>query len=207
MLGAAGDASAHEQRTVGNYAFEVGFAEEPALVNQLNGVFLNVQFFEGGVPEAGEGEEVEGGEPVLGLDESLTVELIVGGGAAKKEISFEPIEGEPGSYVAAFLPTVTGDYTFHIFGEIEGTEIDESFESGPGRFDSVEPLDEVAFPEAPANDASVAKSLQELQAKVDSLDGAGSSSDSTARALGVIGIVAGLAGVGAGGFAAMRRRS
>jgi hypothetical protein len=145
---AYGGASAHEQRAVGNYAFEVGFAEEPALVNQLNGVFLNVQFFEEGVPEAGEGEEVEGGEPVEGLDESLMVELIVGGGAAKKEISFEPIEGEPGSYVAAFLPTVTGDYTFHIFGEIDGTEIDD-LSSLVRAVDSVESLDAVAFPEAP----------------------------------------------------------
>ncbi len=100
---------------------------------------------------------------------------------------------------------MTGDYTFHIFGEIEGTAIDESFESGPGRFDSVESLDEVAFPEAPADDASLAKTVAELQAKVDSLSG--SSSDSTARTLGVVGVVAGLAGLGAGGFAATRRRS
>lgn len=201
---AYGGASAHEQRIVGNYAFEVGFAEEPALVNQLNGVFLNVQFFEKGVPEAGEGEEVEGGEPAEGLDESLTVELIVGGGAAKKEIGFEPIEGEPGAYVAAFLPTVTGDYTFRIFGEIEGTEINESFESGPGRFDSVESLDEVAFPEAPADDAALSATVQALELKVDGLDSGGS--DGTARSLGTAGLVAGLVAVALGGYAVIRQR-
>lgn len=192
-LATAGGASAHEERTVGEYEVEVGFNEEPALVNQLNGVFLSVMK-----------EDV----PIEGLDETLKVELIVGGGAAKKEIGFAAVEEEPGVYVAAFLPTVTGDYTFRIFGEIDGTAIDESFESGPGRFDSVESLDALAFPEAPADNASLAQSVQELQTKVDGLEsGSSSSSDSTARTLGVLGIVAGLAGLGAGGFAAMRRRS
>ena len=204
MLGAAGVASAHEERAVGKYLFEVGFVGEPALVNQLNGVFLNVQFFEEGVPEAGEGDEVEGGEPVAGLDESLTVELIVGGAAAKKEISFEPIEGEAGSYVAAFLPTVTGDYTFHIFGEIEGTEIDESFESGPGRFDSVGSLDEVAFPAAPADNAALSATVQALESRVDAVDSGGS--DGTARTLGTVGLVAGLVALALGGYAVMKQR-
>lgn len=187
MTSSAGGASAHEERTVGEYEVEVGFNEEPALANQLNGVFLSV---------------MKEGVPVEGLDETLKVELIVGGAAANKELGFEAIEEEPGAYVAAFLPTVAGDYTFRIFGEIEGTAIDESFESGPGRFDSVESLDEVAFPEVPAD---LTDSVQELQEKVDSLDSSGS--DSTARTLGVIGIVAGLAGLGVGGFALTRRRN
>jgi len=145
------------------------------------------------------------GVAIGGLDESLKVEVIVGGGAAKKDFGFQAVEGEPGSYVAAFLPTVTGDYTFHIFGEIDGTAIDESFESGPGRFDSVESLDEVAFPEAVSDPGDLSTAVTELQAKIDSLDSS-SSSDSTARTLGVLGTVVGLAGLGAGGFAATRRR-
>lgn len=84
-------ASAHEQRTVGQYEKEVGFFEEPALVNQLNGVFLSV---------------AKEGKPVEGLAVTLKVELIIGGGAASKELAFEPIEGEAGSYVAQFLPTL-----------------------------------------------------------------------------------------------------
>src|SRR3990172_6890033 len=163
----AGGASAHEERMVGEYEVEVGFNEEPALVNQLNGVFLSV---------------VKEDVPVEGLDESLKVEVIVGGGAAKKELSFAAIEDEPGSYVAAFLPTVTGDYTFRIFGEIDGTAIDESFESGPGRFDSVESLDEVAFPEVVSDPGGLSTTVTELQAKIDSLDSS-SSYDSTARTL------------------------
>ncbi len=190
-LAIAGGASAHEERTVGEYEVEVGFFEEPALVNQLNGVFLSV---------------MKEDTPIKGLDETMKVELIVGGGAAKKELGFEAVEEEPGVYVAAFVPTVTGDYTFRIFGNIEDLDVDESFESGPGRFDPVESLDEIAFPEVSGDDASLAQTVQELQARVDALD-SGSSSDSTARTLGVIGVVAGLAGLGAGGFVAMRRRA
>ena len=189
-LAASGVALAHEERTIGEYDVEVGFFEEPAVVNQLNGVFLEVS---------------REGEPVEGLDETLKVELIVGGGAETKELAFEAIEGEPGSYVAKFLPTLAGDYTFRIFGNIEALQVDESFESGPGRFDSVESLDEIAFPEAPGDNASLGQTVEELQTKVDGLEGS-DSSDSTARTLGIAGLVVGLAGLGAGGFAAMRRK-
>lgn len=189
-LAAPGVASAHEERTIGEFDVEVGFFEEPALVNELNGVFLEVS---------------REGEPVEGLDETLKVEIIVGGGAETKELAFEAIEGEPGSYVARFLPTLAGDYTFRIFGNIEELQVDESFESGPGRFDSVESLDEIAFPEAPGDNASLGQTVEELQTRVDGLEGS-DSSDSTARTLGIAGLVVGLAGLGAGGFAAMRRK-
>jgi len=159
------------------------------VVNQLNGAFIHV--------------DSAGGEPVEGLDESLKVELIVGGAAAKKTLDFAAIEGEPGSYVARFVPTIVGDYTFHITGDLDGTSMDESFESGPGRFDSVKPLSDVEFPPSVTSDA-LAKTVQDLQAKVDGLSSGGS--DSTARTLGVIGIVAGAAGLALGGFSFVRRR-
>jgi len=187
VLISAGAASAHEQRSVGDYSLEVGFLEEPALVNQLNGAFLSVEKDE---------------TPVEGLDESLKVEVIVGGGAAKKELNFTALEDEPGAYVAKFIPTVVGDYTFRIFGEIEGTPIDESFESGPGRFDSVEDVTELQFPEAVTLSGTLDQTVADLQAKVQDLE---SGSDSTARVLAIAGLVAGLAGLGLGGFGALRR--
>lgn len=74
--------------------------------------------------------------------------------------------------------------------------MDETFESGPGCFDAVEPMGELAFPEAPGDDSALAQRVTELQTMVNSLEGA--SSDRTGRALGVIGVVVGLAGLGAG---------
>jgi len=148
-LSSSGTASAHERRAVGNYEMEVGFLNEPTIANQLNGVFMHIEFFPNGVPETagGEDSEGEGGgrEAVLGADQTTSVTVTVGGGAATRELEFEPLE-DPGSYVAPFIPTLPGDYTFHILGEIDGTEIDETFESGPNTFEPVVDPAELEFP-------------------------------------------------------------
>jgi len=146
LAGSAGSASAHERRVVGNYELEAGFYAEPAIADSLNGVFLSVHYYPDGVPEtAGGEEESEGGEPVLGLDQALTVTVTVGGGAATKDLEFEALE-EPGAYVASFIPTLPGEYTFGIVGEIDGTQFDETFESGPNTFSSVEDPATLEFP-------------------------------------------------------------
>jgi hypothetical protein len=112
---AAGVASAHEQRTVGEYDVEVGFFEEPALVNQLNGVFLEVS---------------REGEPIEGLDDTLKVELIVGGGAETKEMAFEP-SGDPGAYVISSFPRWPATTRSASSVTSRTLQVDES-ESGPG---------------------------------------------------------------------------
>jgi hypothetical protein len=207
MLGAVAGASAHEHRAVGNYELTIGFLNEPALLNEPNGLSLEVMFFPDGVPtEEEEGTHAEEeGEPVEGLEETLQAEVIVGGGANTKQLQLEAAFGEPGAYEGMFIPTLAGDYTFHIFGEIDGTPVDESFDSGPETFSSVEGLEDLQFPNTVADPATLSSTVQELQTKVDSLDSGDSSSDSTARTLGVVGIVAGLLGLGAGGFAALKR--
>jgi hypothetical protein len=82
----------------------------------------------------------------------LTATVTVGGGAATTELEFEPLE-EAGTYNAAFIPTLPGDYTFVISGTLDGTEIDETFESGPNTFEPVEDPAELQFPQ-PSTDAS-----------------------------------------------------
>jgi len=147
-LSSSGAALAHERRAVGNYEMEVGFLIEPAIANQLNGVFMHIEFFPNGAPEIAGGEESEGeggGEPVLGADQTTSVTVTVGGAAATGELEFEPLE-DPGSYVASFIPTLPGDYTFRILGEIAGTEIDQTFESGPNTFEPVVDPAELEFP-------------------------------------------------------------
>jgi hypothetical protein len=65
-----------------------------------------------------------------------------------KTIPFVPM-GD-GVYEAPFVPTATGDYTFRVFGDIEGNAVDESVTSGPQTFNSVEPLTAHEFPPATA---------------------------------------------------------
>lgn len=122
--------SAHEERTIGDvYDVVVGFTEEPAIADEMNGVLLEVS---------------NAGVPVEGIADTLQVQLIWGD--QTKDLALTPIFDQPGGYKAPFIPTVEGDYTFRFFGEIEGVAIDETFISSPGGFDSVQPRSTYEFP-------------------------------------------------------------
>lgn len=202
----SGRALAHEHRAVGNYELEVGFINEPALAYELNGLFLSVAFFENGVPEEGEHSEgaEEEGVPVEGLEETLEAEVVVGGGAETMPLTLEGRFGQPGAYQAHFIPTLVGDYTFRIFGAIDGEAIDEMFDSGPETFSSVDDVSELQFPDKLPNNAELQASIDELAAKIDALDSGGDSD--TALILAIVGVVVGAVGIGVGGLALASRR-
>ncbi|HWV36328.1 MAG TPA: hypothetical protein VNZ55_11895 [Thermomicrobiales bacterium] len=123
-------ASAHEHRTVAtDYEFVVGFINEPAVQGELNGISLAV---------------TKADKPVTGLDQTLKAEIIFGD--QKKEVALSPVWKQDGSYEAVFIPTQPGDYTFHFFGTIDGTNVDETFTSSPDGFDSVAPRADLEFP-------------------------------------------------------------
>lgn len=124
-----GAASAHEEREVGDYTFEVGFLDEPVYSGQQSGLDLQVSL---------------GGEPVEGLEETLQAEVTFEGQTRDLEIS--PRFGLPGAYRSVFFPTAAGPYTFHIFGEIDGEAIDETFTSGPETFSEVADVAGGQFP-------------------------------------------------------------
>ena len=62
-------------------------------------------------------------------------------------LPLSPIFDEPGGYRSVFFPTEPGDYTFRIYGAIDGAEIDESFTSGPETFGPVEDPAPLRFPQ------------------------------------------------------------
>lgn len=125
--------SAHEHRKVADDTYEltVGFLDEPAFVNEKNGLSLRVV-------------TVDGEKPVEGLVDTLDAEVIYGDQSMKLEL--EPVFNDPGAYQAVFFPTATGAYKFHISGTIEDADIDETFESGPETFSEVEPIEPLQFP-------------------------------------------------------------
>ena len=196
-LDSASPALAHERRTVGDYQFVVGFLNEPSLVDQPNSLFLRITLATEATP-ATEEEEEAGGTPIEGAEETLNAEVIVGGGAITKTLELEPAFGEPGVYEGRFIPTAVGDYTFRIFGEINGDAIDESFSSGPETFSGVESPAELQFPSQVPDNAQLKSEIDALR---DASGSGGGSSDDTARILGIIGIVAGVLGAGAAGYA------
>ncbi len=129
-------AEAHEQRTVGPYALEVGWAVEPAYAGVPNAVFLEVKDSREKPPK-----------PVEGLASALKVDVRHGGLARALSLTFEANEAEPGVYRARFVPTRPGDYTFELRGKIGDLDVKERFESGPGRFDGVDAPAAIQYPD------------------------------------------------------------
>lgn len=169
-------ATAHGHLEVGDYELEIGFLNEPAYQGEPNGLELFVS-------------NAENGEPVNGLEDTLKAEIIYG--SSQKELEIEPSEEEEGAYTAFLIPMQVGDYTWHIFGTIEGTPVDVNMTSSPDTFSSVEPKDSFTFPSGEDQATSAAGIAR------------------TALITGGIGIVLGLLGLvfGVLGFQAARRRA
>ena len=176
-------ARAHEHREVGEYEFTVGFLNEPALVNEPNGLSLAVQL--------GHGDE---GTPVEGLAETLQAEIIFGD--ETRELELRAAFGEPGSYVADVIPVEPGTYSFRIFGTIDGMEVDETFTGGPDTFSEVEDTAALEFPDAGATGPDAATLAEDAQDTAD-----------TAQVLAIIGIIVGVVGVALGLAGALAARN
>jgi hypothetical protein len=126
---------AHETRAIGDgqYQIVVGFMNEPVFAGDKSGLEFWVTEVSTATPAAGQQEG--DGTPVEDLDETLQAEVLFEDQTLALPLS--PLFGEPGGYRSVFFPTAPGDYTFRIYGTIDGTEIDESFTSGPETFSPV----------------------------------------------------------------------
>lgn len=127
--------SAHEERVVAtDYTFTVGFINEPAVQNDTNGIWVEI---------------TKADKPVLAASDTLSAQVIFGD--QTRDLTLTPAFGEDGVYESVFIPTQPGDYTFRLFGELEGVAVDESFTSSPEGFDSVAARSDLEFPAPPAN--------------------------------------------------------
>ena len=177
----AGTAAAHERRTVGPYEFEVGWLNEPAFAGLMNGLDLSVT-------------DTRSDKGVEGLEKTLTVDLQTGG-LAPLALTLTARFGTPGAYDGTFMPTVAGTYTFHIKGKIDTQNVDEKFESGPGRFDDVDSATALQYPVKVPTGDELSRRLDDLQAGLDQ-----------ARLLSAAALVIGIVALGAA-FALSRRRA
>jgi hypothetical protein len=188
IVGSAGHALAHEERTVGKYHFAVGFGDEPAYAGQKNSVQLIL---------AGPNDQ-----PVVDLTDTLKVEVMFGN--QKLELPLQPdFEvgefGNPGDYRAWFFPTRAGAYTFHFFGTIKGQKVDASFTSSPTTFDEVTDPAQVEFP---VKDPTVAQVSQRIDREIPRLSTAladqgrsARKSSNSAKTIGYVGLGVGILGV------------
>lgn len=140
-------ALAHEHVIVGDYDFSIGWQVEPVLVGLRNGLELFV------APVTSEGSEPVG---VAGLDASLVFTVEYGGVTHK--FPLVPAKDEEGAYVADFLPTRAGQYTFHFTGNVEGQSVDVSVEP-----EEVVEAGQMAFPEPEVSAGDLASKLATTQ--------------------------------------------
>jgi hypothetical protein len=165
---APGTASAHERRTVaGDYTFVVGFLKEPAFQDETNGIDLRVT--------------KSGDQPVEGLEKTLKAEVVVGPNTLPLDLN--PRFRVPGAYNGEFVPTRPGTYSFRFTGTIEGQPVNEVFESGPGRFNDVQAVGPLQFPDKVPSGAELQRAVAAAESRA-----------STATTLAAIGLAVGLLG-------------
>ena len=197
-LAAPGAALAHERRAVGPYTFIVGWMGEPSLQGQPNGIDLRIS-------------NTADGSPVTGADKTLKAAIAFGGGQPK-EFPLRGVFGKDGAYTADLIPTKAGSYIFTFSGTINGTPVNEKFESGPGRFDDVADTAKLQFPDTVPAPAQMAGTVQTAQQQAQDAAGQASAAQvqiGQARAFGIAGTVIGLIGLGLAAYAltAARRTS
>jgi hypothetical protein len=173
ILASAMPTLAHEDRTMEDFSFAVGWRVEPAFSGQMNGPDVYIAIAN---PPA------EGARSALeALDVDLQIEVSFG--PESITLPLEPnlpfySESEGGghiNFVADLVPTLPGDYTFRVTGTIEGLAVDETFTSADGMFSTVEPLSDIQFPRAGAIDlAALLERIETLEARLAEIESAGS---------------------------------
>src|SRR5919106_2067368 len=128
-----GPVIAHEEVTFDDINIVGGWVDETPLVNELNGIILNIT-------------QISSGQPVNNALAQLDVTLQKG--ADSRPLEFQPSE-ESGVYTATILPTQTGQYAIVMRGTIAGQAIDGQIE-----IEDVEDTARFSFPPATTNSSS-----------------------------------------------------
>ncbi len=204
---AAAPAAAHEEKTVGRYAFVVGFGDEPAYAGQPNS--LQVLITRDGKPATDLAGQLDG----------LMAHAYYGRKADPKfENAMMPLEphfgddwGTPGDYRSFFVPTQAGAYTFELKGRLGDQKINLVVPSGPETFGDVNDPAKAAFPAV--KDPSTAQLDQRVDRETTRLNGAvaaaaqraAEDTADQARLLALGGLLVGVVGLVVGALAWGRR--
>lgn len=124
-------AAAHEhyEYMIGadTYEITIGSLNEPLVVDDKSGVDFRVAQLGKSVEEdaTGHGHGSGGSTPVVGLEETLKVEVIAGD--RRKTFDLTPVYSVPGSYKAQFYPTEATQLAYRIYGTIAGVPFDQTY--------------------------------------------------------------------------------
>ena len=182
LIAFSGSAAAHETRNVGPYVFVVGWLTEPAFQGQPNAATVRIT-----------DPRVTPARPVLEVDKTLAIKVFAGGLVTPFTGTVRAVFGQPGLYALDVIPTASGGYKYQLTGKVETLDVNETFESGPGRFNDVQAASALQFPDQVPAGSDLAGKLNDLQATADQT-----------RLLAIVAVVVGLAALG---LTLMRRRA
>ena len=208
---------AHEGRPVGDYRFIVGWLEEPAYEGARNAASIQVnkvlEMEEGGNGEQDQHDEGSGNTgqmqmrgmemadhgsvPVEGLEGSIQVEVTHVPTGVSRVFDLIAVFGEPGHYVATMVPTAAGVYEFRVFGDIEGTAVDETFISrgGGGGFDDIRTSVGLSFPEELPELREIESGVRgAIQTAQEAQDAALAAQEGSGNTLALVALIVGIAG-------------
>ncbi|MDR4511190.1 MAG: hypothetical protein MRJ93_05725 [Nitrososphaeraceae archaeon] len=115
---------AHQTVQIGNLTLEVGWVNEPPMIDLLNQVWLSVS---------------EEDNPIRNALKDVSTSVTYGG--LSKELRFLPSEQSAGAYVADIIPKKIGSYSLSINGKINDQNVDTKV-----AIEDVETTDKLAFP-------------------------------------------------------------
>jgi hypothetical protein len=151
VAGVAPAALAHEEVVIGDIKIVGGWVNEPPLVNQLNGIVVEVS-------------RNSTGEPITNAVAQVVATLKKG--VPTKTLELQPTE-EPGVYVADIIPTQTGQYEVVFRGTISGQAIDDA----QIEIEAVDDTRILEFPTRQVVDPSVPTELiEQLEAVISDLN-------------------------------------
>jgi hypothetical protein len=165
LLLTAAPTFAHGVVTVGPYTVAIGWAHEPTYVDAQNAVQVVIKD--------------ASGKPVQDLNaDALKVVVSTGGQTSSPLVlnnMYDPDTGLgiPGDYEAPIMPTVPGDYTFHVTGSIHGTAIDQTMTSSDQTFNSAVGATDIQFPTKLPATGDIVNLVNRISARVSALEGGG----------------------------------
>ncbi len=131
--------SAHETVTVGDYAVEYGWLNEPAIMGQPNALVVNLSLASASASST---------TPPADIDTSALVIQAVYGDQTKT-LTLQPLaEDTHNQFIAPMTPMLAGTYTIHFSGSIGSTQFNKDVQP-----EEVKTADVVQFP-VPAQAAS-----------------------------------------------------
>ena len=110
-----------------NYLMEVETTNEPVAVDDKTSVELTVVSPNMTTPMD---PEANGTQPITGLEDSLKVDIQAGNKTLTSNL--EPAFGELGVYDSqTYYPTIPTTYSFKVYGDINGTQFNDTFACNP----------------------------------------------------------------------------